>query len=106
MPPRTLRCGLRVSDEAESEEATLSPKLLIATSVVQFALMGLMPALAEDAPRMAVAQFTFSDTSGEASDQHQRHKDQLADFEAAVLVELKQHRQVTPVELSCPAASC
>ena len=73
--------------------------------LVIFLLLGPVSATAQNAPTVAVAGFTFADSSGELADQAERHRLQLAEFESGVLDELKRHSQIRPVQL-CPTARC
>ena len=56
--------------------------------------------------RVAVADFDYTDSSGEITDQRAAHAERLRAFKAAILDDLRRDPRFVPAPLACKAAPC
>ena len=56
--------------------------------------------------RVAVADFDYTDSSGEVTDQRAAHADRLRAFKAAIIDDLRKDPRITALPLACTAAPC
>jgi hypothetical protein len=73
--------------------------------VAMLALGWAAPAFAAPTP-VAVAEFGYEDTSGEANDQTAAHASRLAAFEKTLRADVTKSGKATLVTLACPPGKC
>ncbi len=77
----------------------------LAGSVAAMILLLAQPLRAEPV-RVAVADFDYTDSSGEVTDQRAAHADRLRAFKAAIIDDLKKNPHFAASPLTCKAMPC
>ncbi len=77
----------------------------LASSAAALFLLLAQPLRAEPV-RVAVADFDYTDSSGEVTDQRAAHAERLRAFKAAIIDDLKKNTRFAPIPLACKATPC
>jgi hypothetical protein len=90
-----------------SATATRSTPFVTVVALLLILSAGLGGAAAQDARApVAIAQFSFVDTSGEVRDQSAAHRAKLDMFSGLLREEIGRNGKFAVIELDCPASDC